>query len=98
MVKLSTVAFTVACTLPSLAAAAKCTNGLFYCGYNLKRKGDYVAEMAAENNRVGAKSDSISLWYTLYYCGAGGDGWIKFWEKCEKCYDGGPGQSDSCGH
>lgn len=39
MVKLSTVAFTVVCALPSLAAAAKCTNGLFYCGYNLKRKG-----------------------------------------------------------
>jgi len=64
---------------------------------NTTGAGDYASEMSAENRRVGAPTDNISLWYTLYYCGAGGDGWIKFWEKCDKCYDGGPGQSDFCG-
>jgi hypothetical protein len=39
MVKLNTIALAVVCALPSLATAAKCTNGLYYCGYNLVRKG-----------------------------------------------------------
>ncbi|KAK4245885.1 hypothetical protein C7999DRAFT_33743 [Corynascus novoguineensis] len=96
MVKLSIINFAVICALPSLVTAAKCTNGLYYCGYNLAKKGDYVGEMYAENKRVGAPTDNISLWYTLYYCGAGGDGWIRYIAACDKCYDGGAGQSDYC--
>lgn len=41
MVKLSTVTLAVVSALPSLTLAAKCTNGLFYCGYNLKKKGTF---------------------------------------------------------
>jgi hypothetical protein len=39
MVKLSTISLAVICALPSLATAASCTNGLYYCGYNLVKKG-----------------------------------------------------------
>ncbi|KAK1751413.1 hypothetical protein QBC47DRAFT_81431, partial [Echria macrotheca] len=92
----STVFLAAACFMPSLTAAKKCTNGLFYCGYNLDKKGDYRGEMAAENKRVGVSTEPIAIWYTLYYCGAGGDGWIRYAQSCDKCYDGGPGKSDFC--
>jgi len=39
MVKLGTINLAVVCALPSLVTAAKCTNGLYYCGYNLAKKG-----------------------------------------------------------
>jgi hypothetical protein len=39
MVKVATLAVTVAAFLPALTAAASCTDGLVYCGYNLLKKG-----------------------------------------------------------
>jgi hypothetical protein len=29
-------------------------------------------------------TDNISLWYTLYTCGVGGDGWIRYALNCNK--------------
>ncbi|KAK4124339.1 hypothetical protein N657DRAFT_571789 [Parathielavia appendiculata] len=96
MVKLSAISLAVVCALSPLAEAAACKNGLYYCGYNLLKKGKYQNEMIAENKRLGAPTDKYSLWYSLYYCGAGGDGWIRYITTCDQCVDGGSGKNDYC--
>ena len=43
MVRFSTVALAVACSLSPLAAAKACAEGIDYCGWNLLRRGSYPA-------------------------------------------------------
>ena len=45
MVKFSTVVLAVASALPALTAAKACAEGLDYCGWNLVRRGRYIANV-----------------------------------------------------
>jgi len=45
MVKLSTVVLAVTSALPALTAAKACAEGLDYCGWNLVRRGRYIADI-----------------------------------------------------
>ena len=95
MVKLSTIALAVASAIP-LASAKNCNTGLIYCGFNLKRIGNYQFEIgtALKDNEFPITAHNID--HSVYSCGKTGVGSIELIKICDVCVDGGSGKDDHC--
>ncbi|PKY04111.1 hypothetical protein P168DRAFT_290209 [Aspergillus campestris IBT 28561] len=93
--RFSTVLITLGAV--SGAAAARCTEGLTYCGTSICWKGDYHADIVACLSRPGKPQDSSYILYSRFLCTADED-FLIWVDKCRdgRCKDNGRGRDDTC--
>ncbi|ORY18299.1 hypothetical protein BCR34DRAFT_596242 [Clohesyomyces aquaticus] len=83
-------------SLTTLSVAENCRPGIWYCGYNLLRRGNYMEDIKKELASFGRPLDGHHIYDSRFQCTH--DYGIFFRGTCYagKCNDGGEGKDDNC--
>ncbi|KAI1078638.1 hypothetical protein F5B20DRAFT_581993 [Whalleya microplaca] len=95
MVNFILTAIALGASLSAVAIADNCVDGIYYCGYNLLKKGNYFQDIYNSLSNAGQPHDDAHTNQSLFFCKGNDD--VPFTAFCGAgCHDGGKGKSDSC--